>query len=106
MPRAALRPLLALFLALPGAAWADGIYTYTQADGTVVYTNVKPKNAKAKKLAGTFNRAPQPTDAPSANTSNAASNFDEHIEAASQRYKIPAALVRAVMHAESNFDPR
>lgn len=32
--------------------------------------------------------------------------YDAHIEAAARMYKIPAELVRAVIVAESNFDPK
>lgn len=100
---------LAIFLCAPAVAWAGGgIYTYVEADGTVVYTNVPPAaSKKARRLSGTFHKAPRATDAPAplVKAKRKASSYDDAIESAATRYKIPAALVRAIMHAESNFDP-
>lgn len=99
----------AIMLCAPAAALAgDGIYTYTEADGTVVYTNVAPgASKKARRLSGTFHKAPRDTDAPTPllKAKKSALSHEDAIETAAARYKIPAALVRAIMHAESNFDP-
>ncbi|MFZ5469978.1 MAG: lytic transglycosylase domain-containing protein [Myxococcota bacterium] len=91
-------------------AGAEGIYRYVEADGTIVYTNVKPTGAaarKARRLSGTFHRAPEksaplPKVTPRAGT--AVEELDDFIETSAKRYRIPAPLVRAVMHAESAFD--
>lgn len=100
---------IAMVLCAPAAALAgDGIYTYTEADGTVVYTNVAPGKAKrARRLAGTFNKAPRVTDAPTplVKARRRATTYEDAIDTAATRYRIPPALVRAIMHAESNFDP-
>jgi soluble lytic murein transglycosylase-like protein len=94
---------------LPAAARAGGIYKYVEKDGTVVYTNVAPKGAqsrKAHRVEGEFRPAPSP-EAPARVTTGTAqqlTSFDVHIEDAAVRYRIPANLVRAVMHAESAFD--
>lgn len=88
---------------------AGEIFKYVEADGTIVYTNVPPGKAKkAKKLAGSFGPAPRPTDAPAPVRAVRISRaeYDELISRAANRYKIPVALVWAVMHAESNFNPR
>lgn len=84
-------------------ARADGIYKYVERDGTIVYTNVPPAGVRAKRLKGTFHRSPGPTDPPAPRPSSWGS-YDEHVKAAAKRYRIPVALVRAIMHAESNFD--
>lgn len=88
----------------PASARADGIYKYVEKDGTIVYTNVPPAGKKAKRVRGTFHRAPEPTE-PAASRPSARVDYEPFIKAASTRYRIPENLVRAVMHAESNFDP-
>jgi len=98
-----------LFLAFAFAAalpaWAQGIYRYEEKDGTIIYTNVPPPGSRrATKVKGSFRPAQRPT-APPAPRATDTSEYDELIEAAATRYRIPAALVRAVVHAESNFDP-
>src|SRR5438093_5754784 len=85
-------------------AWAEGIYRYVEKDGTVVYTNVPPSRGKAKKIKGNFQRPPDPQDPP-AQRPPFATDYDDHVERFAKRYRIPANLLRAVMHAESNFDP-
>lgn len=102
---------LVLLLSLwASGALAGGIFRYVEADGTVVYTNVAPKGTQARsarKLEGEFRPAPAPT-APAAITTESKTqltSFDELIEDAATRYKIPVNLVRAIMHAESAFDP-
>jgi soluble lytic murein transglycosylase-like protein len=125
--------ILAMLLAgAPIAARAGGIYRYVDPDGTIVYTNVPPASSKgAKKLAGDFHAPPKKTDpppplprAPFAQAMAAAASgslgqtapmttsvisltqYDELITEAALKYKIPPNLVRAVMHAESYFDPQ
>jgi len=101
--------LLALLIA-PTLGWAGGIFKYVEKDGTIVYTNVPPKGSQARqarKLEGEFRPAP-PTAAPakiSNSSMNASTAFDDYIEDAAVRYRVPPHLVRAVMHAESAFDP-
>ncbi len=93
-----------------GAAWAGGIYKYVERDGTIVYTNVAPSGshaAKARRIEGELRPAPPPT-APAKITDDSKSaltQYDELIRDAALRYRIPVNLVRAVMHAESAFDP-
>ncbi|XXF80644.1 lytic transglycosylase domain-containing protein [Myxococcaceae bacterium GXIMD 01537] len=104
-----MRTLLALLLALlvtPLAARAsEGIFRYVEKDGTIIYTNVPPgKAAKARKLKGTFSEAPAPS-APVRGRASTPVEFEAHIVTAAKRYRIPTPLVRAIMHAESNFNP-
>jgi hypothetical protein len=95
----------ALLLAPLGAGASEGgIYRYEEKDGTIVYTNVPPPGAKkASKLKGTFTQAPAPT-APVRGRSRTPEDLEPHIIAAATRYRIPTALVRAIMQAESNFN--
>ncbi len=103
-----LASLLTLGLLMPGASFAGGIYKYVEKDGTVVYTNVPPSRGKsARKVEGEFRPAPA-LEAPARitpRTKLTLEEFDAYIEAAAIRYKMPVALVKAVMHAESAFDP-
>ncbi len=103
-----MRPGLALLTALLmlplGAQAGEGIYRYVEKDGTIIYTNVPPGGAKkAKKLKGTFTQTQAP-EAPVRIRANVPADLEPHIVTAAKRYKIPAPLVRAIMHAESNFD--
>ena len=87
------------------------IFKYVEKDGTIIYTNVPPsgpKAARARRVEGEFRPAPSPS-APARVTDTskqALTAYDGYIEDAAIRYRIPANLVRAVMHAESAFDPQ
>jgi soluble lytic murein transglycosylase-like protein len=89
------------------SAWARGgaVYKYVEPDGTIVYTNVKPSGRKVQRLRGSFRPAPRPSDAPARAVRVSRDEYDEYIRNAARRYRIPEALVWAVMHTESNFDP-
>lgn len=95
---------------LPSLTWAGGIYKYVEKDGTIVYTNVPPKGAsarQARKVEGEFRPAPEPS-APARVTPSSKTKlteFDEIIDEMALKYRMPVNLVRAVMHAESAFDP-
>jgi soluble lytic murein transglycosylase-like protein len=94
---------LALCVASASQARGEGIYKYVEKDGTIIYTNVPPGGTRAKKLPEAFHKAPAPSD-PADAKATSLTDFDDHIEQAAIRYRIPANLLRAVMHAESNFD--
>ncbi len=97
--------LAAVLLALPLSAGADAIYRYVEKDGTIIYTNVPPAGSKrAKTLKGTFTQAPA-KNTPVVGRRRTPPDLDPHITAAALRYRIPPALVRAIMHTESNFNP-
>lgn len=97
--------LLALLWLPLGASASGGIYRYVEKDGTIIYTNVPPPGSKrAKKLKGTFTQSQAPS-APVRGRASAPADLEPHIEASSKRYRIPGSLVRAIMQAESNFNP-
>ena len=99
-----MRPLvLLLLLTLAAPALASDIYTYTLKDGTVVYTNVPPSGVKARKL-GRLSRSTARTPEVPAPMVIADSLIEEWMARASAKYQIPLPLVRAVVHAESNYD--
>lgn len=91
-------------------ALAGEIYRFVEKDGTVVYTNVAGRAGRAqsaRKISGDF-RPPPSVAAPARITltsKQALASFEPLIESAAQRYRVPASLVRAVMHAESAFNP-
>jgi len=115
---------LALFvLLLPLTAAAD-IYQYTDADGVVHFTTVKPGTSNAKVYmktphhSGTLAGFPNPPAGAVARAAGALpyapqdrnverfTRYEEHIRQAAALYQIPEALVRAVIKVESDYDPR
>lgn len=96
----------------PFTASAD-IYQYTDADGVVHFTTVKPGVPSAKLyMKSTERPAPgtvRPGVAPFAPQNRDVSRFtqfDEHIRQAASLYQIPEQLIRAVIKVESDYDPR
>lgn len=91
-------------LAASGAAAAEEIYTSVGADGTLRYSNVTPgaRRGAAFRARGEVTRVMAPLEfTPRADTAL----YDPYIREACDLYKIPPALVRAVIAVESNFDP-
>ncbi|MEZ4311474.1 MAG: lytic transglycosylase domain-containing protein [Polyangiaceae bacterium] len=95
---------------LPGLAAAD-IYSFTDADGVVHFTNkpgsdgrykmyLKSKDKKGKK--GPQVAAVMPGD----RSVDRFTRYDQWIHQAATLYQIPEELVRAVIKAESDYDPR
>ena len=93
------------------ASAADDVYSYVDADGVIHVTNV-PQDRRYHR-AGTLGRpkaaAPRRTAVASARVPplllRATTRYDEHIRAAAEKYGVPSPLVKAVMAAESNFNP-
>jgi soluble lytic murein transglycosylase-like protein len=111
---------LAVFLPGDRPAAAD-IYSWTDDDGVIHFTNIPPKGkgkGKWKKVmdetpsAGTKASAdrggcPRCDVVPSRDRSpERYQRYDAYIYEASELYKIPVALIRAVIHVESDYDPR
>lgn len=112
LPRLAIVTILATASAtLPGRAEAD-IYSYTDADGVIHFSN-KASGGPFKlymKTADHKQRAKRATAAasvmPSDKSPDRFSRYAEWIRQASALYQIPEALVRAVIKCESDYDPR
>jgi soluble lytic murein transglycosylase-like protein len=105
-----MRTIPSLFLALLvsplGALASEGVYRYVEKDGTIIYTNVPPpKGKRAKKMKGAFTPPPEKTVEVRGRASTPA-EYEQYIVSAATRYRIPTPLVRAIMHAESNFNPQ
>jgi soluble lytic murein transglycosylase-like protein len=110
----------ALLLVGDRSARAD-IYQWTDAEGVVHFTNIPPRGAGKRGWKKVMVEAPQAgskaaarrgrcerCDAvPAADRSpERFHRYDEHIHEASELYKIPVALIRAVIKVESDYDPR
>ena len=107
----ALAAACAALLAAPPAV-AD-IFSYTDADGTIHFTNSRPKGKERGKykvyLKTPEQRLARPGVVPvSARDSDPArySRFDASIREASRSYSIPEPFIRAVIRVESDYDPR
>jgi soluble lytic murein transglycosylase-like protein len=98
-------------LVLPAAAKGD-IYTYTDGDGTVHFTN-SPGGDRRYRLYIRGNGWQKPGVAPgvipvppSDHDVARYTRYDGWIRQASVLYQIPEQLVRAVIRCESDYDPR
>jgi soluble lytic murein transglycosylase-like protein len=91
--------LAGLVLLLPAAGLAGGvIYSYTGENGVTHFTNI-PQGDRFKPL--------RPEKAPRRRWRRAPDrrDYDLLIHATALKYKVPPALVKAVIAAESAFDP-
>jgi soluble lytic murein transglycosylase-like protein len=84
------------------------IFQYTDADGTVHFTNTRPANGQGRVyLHGEARHAWTGTPVPpSDHDPGRYTRYDEYIRAAATLYQIPEQLVRAVIKVESDYDPR
>jgi len=115
VPRRLLRTFAILAVcALPvpeRAARAD-IFSFTDADGTVHFTNI-PSGDRRYRLYIRGNGWPRPEGAagfapvaPSDHDVARFTRYDDWIVQAATLYQIPEQLVRAVIRCESDYDPR
>lgn len=113
-----LAALTVMLLALAGVRADADVYTWTDGEGVVHFTNIKPSGGKWKKVmlsepergskAAARRGSCERCDKISA-TDNSPERFhryDEFIHEASQLYRIPVPLIRAVIKVESDYDPR
>jgi soluble lytic murein transglycosylase-like protein len=107
---------VALLLCLPAAAAAD-IYTYTDSDGVVHFTNTPAGDKRYRVYIrgnGGYSKpgsgAAPPTGVvpipPSDHDIARYTRYSEWIRQAATLYQIPEQLVRAVIRCESDYDPR
>ncbi|MCP5059783.1 MAG: lytic transglycosylase domain-containing protein [bacterium] len=95
--------LIALCIGTTGAL-AQGLYRYVDARGVVHFTNVDPTDARYRsfELPNSYKAAPRTKKA----SRRPVRTFDRVIRTHSLEQGIPPALVKAVIHAESAFDPQ
>lgn len=116
--RARLAPLL-LMLLLATPASAD-IYQWTDGEGVVHYTNIPPKGKAKKQYKKVMDETPERGSKAGAKrgkcdgcdrvpasdrSKERLHRYDAFIAEASDLYKIPVALIRAVIATESDYDP-
>lgn len=107
-----------ILLFSPSSAQGD-IYTYKDKKGRYRFTNIKPRGRNAKKWRVLYKTGPGKASAqrkrsgkgrdpvPARDHSKARYHrYDAHIYGAAKLYNIPVALIRAVIHSESDYDPR
>jgi soluble lytic murein transglycosylase-like protein len=106
---------LVVLVGLGALAYAD-VYSYTDEDGVIHFTNIRPRGAKWKKV---LDSAP-PKDSKAAaercarcdkvratdRTPERFARYDAYIYEASELYRIPVPLIRAVIKVESDYDPK
>jgi soluble lytic murein transglycosylase-like protein len=112
VPRRLRRAALVLALsAIPASAQAD-IFSFTDADGTVHFTNI-PSGDKRYRVYIRGNAGSRPEGsgaftpvAPSDRDVARFTRYDEWILQAATLYQIPEQLVRAIIRCESDYDSR
>ena len=100
--------VLALGAALP-IAHAD-IYTYTDAEGVVHFTNIPPRHRRGVRVAIRTRTAHDSDRARAGGGTHDASpdryhRYDSHIHEAAALYRLPEAFLRAVIRVESDYQP-
>jgi soluble lytic murein transglycosylase-like protein len=100
-------------LALPLAARGDSMCTYTDSDGVLVVSNVSthPNCRQVRRtnaVAGLYRSQAQggPPESRALPAAGRPGPYLDQIRVAATKYKLPEALILAVMAVESNFDPR
>jgi soluble lytic murein transglycosylase-like protein len=110
------RALIGLALAgllSAGRATAAEVYSYVDDDGVLHFSNA-PTDARYRKVnrtsggSGVYRPSPQararPIGASPASPRTTLEQWREHIRQAAEKYKLPEALLLAVMAVESNYD--
>lgn len=96
-----------LLLLVAGPALADRIYKYTAPDGTVTYSALKPSSGPYQRLEPSCLMSYIGCDLANSDWSRVPLNhsaYRNQIEYAARQHGVDPALVRAVVHAESNFN--
>jgi soluble lytic murein transglycosylase-like protein len=109
--------LVLLVVCVAGSARAD-IYTFTDKDGVIHFTNIEPRSGERRKWKVLYKTGPGKAAAvrgtcdrcdrvPARDRSpERFARYDDFIHEAADLYLIPEALIRAVIRVESDYDPR
>jgi len=105
----ALSSLAALALLWAGDARAD-VYTYTDSDGVVHYSNTPPRGRRrGVRRIRTPERSPSSASRPSQTRDRSPERYhryDAYIREAAALYRLPESFVRAVIRVESDYNPQ
>jgi soluble lytic murein transglycosylase-like protein len=108
--RAATRLTLVLLVAAPAAARGADLYGCRDADGVVHLGTVPTADCSRRVRGGAgatlYRPAPAAGEVRAIPSSRRREAFDPHVKGAAEKYRLPEALIVAVMAVESNFDPR
>lgn len=97
----------ALVLALcHGAPAAADIWERVDAAGITHYSNTPKGRGWRRMVVTPRNRAAGMRRAPRDRSPGRFTRYDSFIREAAQLYRLPEPFIRAVMHVESNFDPK
>ena len=112
--------ILAVLAGAAASASAD-MYSWTDDEGTIHFTNMKPHGGdrgkwkkvmdspapEGSKAAAQRGSCPRCDKVPATdNSPERFPRYDAYILAASELYKIPVPLIRAIIKSESDYDPR
>lgn len=98
---------LAALSALVSAGARADIYTYTDANGVVHYSNVPPGRQSGARRIRTSSPAPAPRGGqpPRDASPDRYTRYDAYIREAAALYRLPVSFIRAVIKVESNYNP-
>lgn len=96
--------LLTMVISQSGMA-AEKIYKYYKADGSVVFSNVKPRNNIVKTFKFDCYACTLDSSIDWYKTPLYLTQFKREIGQASRKHAVNSALIKAVIHAESSFRP-
>ena len=109
---ALIKPLSLTLVALlaAGPVSANPVYVFRQADGTIRFSTQRPKGVKAKVFTAKSvitRKTPGRSIVRSVGKGKTVKHkkFDSIIKGVAKRYSVDPALVKAVIHAESSFNP-
>jgi soluble lytic murein transglycosylase-like protein len=98
-------------LLVPSGARGGELYSYVDDEGVIHFSNA-PNDKRYRKVGnkasagGVYRPTAQARARPLQPSGIRLEKWREHIRVASSKYKLPEALLLAVMAVESNFDPR
>jgi hypothetical protein len=105
------------FLFLSALPARGDMYTYTDSDGVIHFTNIEPQGHERRKWKVFYKTGPGKSAAvrgscercdrvPASDRSpDRFTRYDAFIAEAAELYQIPEALIRAVIKVESDYDP-
>jgi hypothetical protein len=103
----ALPALLLGWSAISPAPAAAELYEYQNADGSVLYTNVRQvgRRGKVAFFPARSSRVYRTPESQRDRSPERFTRYDAYVVEAARLYQLPVAFLRAVIHIESDFDP-